>query len=97
MDISQFSPVKNLFNYSTVNGVVNGKIIVLLNYVVGFSALVAVIMIIVAGYMLITAAGDPDKIQQGQKTITAAVVGMVIVFVARILIEFVVNLITSSL
>ncbi len=85
-----FTPpgVKDAF--STTEGVVD-TVIFVLNSFVGLSALVAVIMIIVSGYLFITSAGDADKIQKAQGTITAAVVGLVIVFLARTLIVFLIE------
>jgi type IV secretory pathway VirB2 component (pilin) len=64
----------------------------LFDFFIPFSAVVAVIMIIVGGYSLMTAMGDPDKIKKGQGIITAAVVGMVIVFLARLLVKFIIEL-----
>jgi hypothetical protein len=61
----------------------------ILDGVVILSVVVAVAIIIYSGYTLITSGGEPDKIQKGQKGIVAAVIGMVIVFIARILIIFV--------
>jgi hypothetical protein len=46
-------------------------------------------MIIVAGYNLITSNGDPEKIQKGTKGITAAIIGLVIAFSARIILVFI--------
>lgn len=60
-----------------------------LSWFVGFSIVIAVAMTVVAGYNLITSNGDPEKIQKGIKGITAAVIGMVIVFVARIFLVFI--------
>jgi hypothetical protein len=53
--------------------------------------LVAVIFLIVAGYTYITAAGDADKIEKAGKTITASIIGLVVVFIARILVELVIE------
>ena len=61
----------------------------ILDGIVIFSVVVAVAIIIYSGYTLITSVGEPDKIQKGQKGIVAAIMGMVIVFIARILIIFV--------
>ena len=55
----------------------------------GFAALVAVILIVVAGYMFITSAGDADKVEKAGKTLSGAIVGLIIVFIARILVEFI--------
>jgi len=63
----------------------------LLNYAIGFSVVVAVIMIIYGGYTFIMSGGDSENISKGGKIITAAVVGMVIVFLARLIITFILN------
>ncbi len=72
---------------STPEGVVK-FVTDILNYAIGLSVVVAVIMVIVGGYTLIMSNGDPDKVSKGGKTITAAVVGMVIVFVAKLIIVY---------
>lgn len=71
-----------------IEGVV--KLIVdLLNLAVGFSVIVAIIMVIYGGYTFITANGDPENISKGGKILTAAIVGLVIVFLARFIIVFI--------
>ena len=79
-------------DFTTVEGVKN-IVIFLLNTLIGLSALVAVVMIIISGYLFITAAGEPEKIQKAQGTLTAAVVGMIIVFLAKVVIEFLLDII----
>jgi len=71
--------------YSVLEKVVVPK----LNFIVAFSAVIAVAMIIYSAYTLITSVGDSEKTSQGQKTLTAAIIGMVVVVVARVLIVFV--------
>ncbi len=75
--------MKTLF--SDVQGII--KIILI------FSSVVAVGMIIVSAYTLITASGNPEKIEQGQKTLTAAIVGLIVVWLAA----FVVSLILKGI
>lgn len=48
---------------------------------------VAVLMFVFAGYMWITAAGDPQKTQQAQGTMTWAVLGIVFLSLLRMLLE----------
>ena len=81
-------PIKDAF--TTPEGIME-TIVFILNSLVGLSVLIAVVMIVVSGYMFITAAGDPDKISKAQGTITAAVVGMIIVFLARTIIVFLIE------
>ncbi len=61
----------------------------ILNSVITLSAVVAVALIIYSGILYMTAAGDSEKVSSAQKALTAAVVGMVIVFIARMLIVFI--------
>ena len=56
-----------------------------------FSAVVAVIMIIYAGYLYITASGDSERISTATKAITAAIMGMVIAFIAKYVIVFLIE------
>lgn len=49
---------------------------------------VAVIMIIIASIMFITAAGDANKIGTAKKVITFTVVGLITVFLARVIVAF---------
>lgn len=88
VSIGSLSPV-NWAPYSTLDTLVSTKVAGLINFFTGFAALVAVILIIVAGYMFITAAGDADKVEKAGKTISGAVIGLIIVIVARVLVEFI--------
>ncbi len=80
-------PVVNS-DFTTLEGVVD-MVILAFNALVGLSALVAVGMIVFAAFTFITAGGDPDKIKKGSDALTAAVVGMAIVFLARTIILFI--------
>lgn len=77
-------------DFTTPTGI-SQRVVDVLNWAIGMSALVAVVMIIFAGYMFITAAGDPEKIEKGRNAITAAVVGLVIVFLARVVISAIIG------
>lgn len=74
--------------FESVDGTIE-FVIFLLNSLVGLSALVAVLMIVYAAYVFITAGGNADNIKKGSDTLTAAVVGMAIVFLARTIVVFV--------
>jgi hypothetical protein len=49
-------------------------------------------MIIVSGYTLITSTGNPDKVKQGQDTLTAALIGLVIVWIAGLIIKSILSI-----
>ena len=77
-------------DFTTVEGIA-GKVVEVLNFAVGLSVVIAVAMIIFSGYMFITSAGDPDKVEKGKNALTAAIVGMIIVFLARLLVVFLIT------
>lgn len=60
-----------------------------INWAIGLTAVVAVVMLIAAGFMYITANGDENKIKKATTTLTFAIVGLVIAFIAVLLVQFV--------
>ena len=73
-----------VFDASGVLGTI-AKIIVFLN---GFIALVVVIMIIYAGFLILTGAGDEEKNDKAKKTISYALVGVVILIFSYVIYRF---------
>ncbi len=74
-------------NISGTNGVIL-KAAGLLSIIAGIAA---VITIMIAGIMFMTAAGDAGKISSAKKTIVYAVVGLVVIVLARTIITFVIG------
>lgn len=63
----------------------------------GFLGIIAVIIIIVAGFQWMTAGGDSAKVDGAKKRLQAAVIGLVIILAAWGLANFVINqLITAT-
>lgn len=60
-----------------------------LNLVISLSALVAVAILIYSGIMYITAAGDEGKVEKATKGIVSAIIGLVICFIAVLIVNFV--------
>ena len=61
----------------------------ILDFAIGFAVVVCVIILIFAGYQYMTANGDENKIQTATKSLTWAIVGLVVCFIAVILVKFV--------
>ena len=61
----------------------------LINWAIGIAAVISVVILIASGYMYITAAGDEGKVEKATKTLTFAIVGLVICFISVILTQFV--------
>ena len=66
-----------------------GFVTKIINWAIGFAAVVAVIMLIAAGIKYITANGDENKIKSATTTLTFAIVGLVVCFIAVLLVNFV--------
>lgn len=66
-----------------------------LNLVISLSALAAVGILIFSGIMYITAAGDDSKVEKATKGITFAIIGLVICFIAVIVVNFVMRKLLS--
>jgi type IV secretory pathway VirB2 component (pilin) len=68
----------------------------ILNYAIGTSVLIAVIALIVAGFKYIFAMGDDDKIKSATRSLMFALIGLVIVFIAPVLVDFVIDLVNQG-
>jgi hypothetical protein len=67
------------------------KILEVLKVATTFAPLVAIAIIIYGGYTYILSAGEEGQIEKAQSTITAGVVGLVIVVIANLIIRFVIS------
>jgi PKD repeat protein len=65
-------------------------------YLIIFMALVAVLYIIYAGFQVLTAAGDEEKLSNGKKIILYVALGMIFIFLAYSITKFVINLTRAS-
>ncbi|MDP3900428.1 MAG: hypothetical protein Q8Q23_05095 [bacterium] len=61
------------------------------NVLLGFLGIIAVILILTGGFMWMTAAGNDDKISTSKSIMTAGVIGLVIVLASFGIATFVVN------
>jgi hypothetical protein len=58
-----------------------------LPYVYGFAGIALLLMLILGGITLMTAAGNTDKTKSGYGMITGAVIGFIIVFISFFLVQ----------
>jgi glucose uptake protein GlcU len=59
--------------------------------ILGFSGLIAMVYIIVGGYQIATAAGNEETVKNGRKTLTNAIIGLVIIILSYVIVTIVVN------
>ena len=60
----------------------------IISWILGIVSLVAVVMIIIGGLQWMTSAGNEEKVEKAKKTISSAVVGIVIVILAWAIVIF---------
>lgn len=77
---------------ATFTGVITGAIGIMLM----IAGAMAVIYLIYSGILYITAAGNPDAAKKGQQGIINAVIGIVIIVLAYVILNAVVNLANTS-
>ncbi|ATU05451.1 hypothetical protein BKN14_03285 [Candidatus Gracilibacteria bacterium HOT-871] len=61
-------------------------------YVLGFLFLITVIIIIWAGAIILTSAGNDDKVENAKKIIINCVIGMVVIFAAYPISSFIIGI-----
>lgn len=80
----------SIFNHTSFSGL-EDFIFFIVNFAVSFSVVLAVIALIVAGFRFILAIGDEKKIEGATKSLIFALIGLVLVFLAPTIIEFVID------
>ena len=76
---------------STKDDIITRTIRKVTDVVMWVSGIAAVIMIMVGGFMYITAGGDASKVTEGKNTIIFSLVGIIVVVFSRFIILFVLS------
>jgi len=71
-------------------------IIKIVQWVLGFLGLIAVIMIMYGGFIWMTAAGNEERIKKAKKIIVRAVIGLLIVLLAWAIVLFIHNMVNKA-
>jgi PKD repeat protein len=66
-------------------------IVNVVNFALGFLGLVAVIVVIYGGFLYVTAGGEEEKTTKGKKSVTYAVIGIVIIIISYALVNTVIS------
>lgn len=64
------------------------SVVRVINFVLTFLALIAVIFVIVGGFRILAAGGNEENVTKGRKTIIYAIIGLLIIFFARVIVGF---------
>ncbi|MBU1039083.1 pilin [Patescibacteria group bacterium] len=68
----------------------------IINVVLGFLGVVAVIIILMGGFKWMTAAGNEEKVGEAKKLLGAGVVGLVIILAAFAIASFIINNLSNA-
>ena len=72
-------------------------VINLINLVLGFLALIAIVIVLIGGFEWMTAGGNDDKVKTAQNRLKYGLIGLVIIFVAYGLVTFVLKTLYEQL
>ncbi|PIR12804.1 hypothetical protein COV49_04170 [Candidatus Falkowbacteria bacterium CG11_big_fil_rev_8_21_14_0_20_39_10] len=67
-----------------------------INVILGFLGIVAVIIILIGGFKWMTAGGNEDKTTEARNLITAGIIGLVIILASFAIAKFVLNAIMGA-
>jgi len=74
----------------------SGALVNMTNWILGFVGLIAVLMIIYGGVLYLTSAGDDSKAENGKKTISYALIGLLIAGFAYAIVKVIVATILQN-
>ncbi len=94
----QGSPLQGIFgtggltsSQSLTELITNGIRLMLL-----FAGAIAVVFVIIGGYQYLTSGGNEEQAEKGQKTLLNAIIGVVVIVLAYVIINVIVNLVSGN-
>lgn len=66
-------------------------IVNIINWLIGFAAVLSVIMIIVSGFQYVVSFGDEKKIGKATSSLIFSIIGLILVFISPLVIQFVID------
>lgn len=68
----------------------------IINVLLSFLGIIAIIIMLWGGFIWLTSGGSEEKVGQAKKIITAGIVGLVIIFIAFAIAQFVITQLISA-
>ena len=81
----------SLIGNPTAHESIEAFVLYILNYAISISVILAVVALIIAGFKYILAMGDEEKVKGATKSLIFALVGLAIVFIAPILVQYIMS------
>lgn len=99
-----FAQLSRTINQSLAYGTIVGwgtqdlrvTIMIIIQVLLGFLGVIAVLIILYAGWRWMTSGGDPQKIQDAKRTLMNAVLGLLIIFSAFALVAFIIRMLSGA-
>jgi hypothetical protein len=87
--------------FANNNGLVNSTsatdlVAKVINLALYFSGIVAVVFIIIGGFYFMTARGNEEQATSGRKTLTYAIIGLVIIIFSFVIVNVITNQLTKG-
>ncbi|OGV89601.1 hypothetical protein A2Z41_02635 [Microgenomates group bacterium RBG_19FT_COMBO_39_10] len=80
-------PINDPTGFKFASGNIGNIINALVPYIFALAGLALLLVLILAGFEMMTSAGDPKKMESAKGRLTGAVIGFVIIFVAYWLVQ----------
>jgi Zn-dependent protease with chaperone function len=82
-------------NYGTYTGLgtkdLREGVMSIVRLLLGFLGIVAILILLYGGFLWFTSAGNEEKVGQAKKVISAAIIGLVIIFISYAIAQFVIT------
>lgn len=75
----------------------NGLLLHVINIVLGLAGSAAVLFIILGGFWYLSSAGNQEVAEKGQKTLTNAIIGLVVIILSFVIIKVITNTLVGGL
>ncbi|MBU0458421.1 hypothetical protein KJ652_05135 [Patescibacteria group bacterium] len=76
-------------NLGGPNGDARSIIIGITTTILNIMALIAVVVIVIAGIRLVISQGEQEAVEKGKKTILFAILGLIVILLARAIVDFI--------
>lgn len=95
---TELSSTAGAFGLSTSSATnIQDIIISVVKFILSFLGLLAIIIIIYGGFLWMTSRGNDDQVSQAKSTITAGLIGLVIIIAAYVITNVVIDIVQNQI
>jgi Na+-driven multidrug efflux pump len=86
----------SIFNNTGFEGF-SGFVLYLINLAISLSVIIVVGAIVISGFKFILSMGDEEKVKEATRSMAYSLLGLILVFISPVIIEFVIqNILTTQ-